>query len=387
MRAPVGWTGGGACSCEAEPNRSVSRVGVLAALLALLLVGIFGYQNNILEQRFAQTQARVDSITNQLGAHQRETLTYEELGGVRGQLEDALDSTLRRVAGLEARSQAAIHVIVGASPSIVFLQGAYGFDDANTGRPLRHLLGSDGEPVWTPTGPAMTLEGSGPVAERQFTGTAFVATANRLLVTNRHVALPWEEDESIQSLASRGLRPVMRRMVGYLPGAAEPIDVEFVSASDEADVAVLRSADIPPDLPYLELRRSPPQPGETVIVMGYPTGIHALLARAGGRLVDDLEESGDVDFWRVGRELSTRRHIKPLASGGIVGQVTDAAVVYDAATAAGGSGGPVLGLDGRVLAINAAILRNFNGSNLGVPIEPALRLLNGLLRQNGRVQS
>ena len=67
--------------------------------------------------------------------------------------------------------------------------------------------------------------------------------------------------------------------------------------------------------------------------------------------------------------------------------MTDAAVVYDAATAAGGSGGPVLGLDGRVLAINAAILRNFNGSNLGVPIEPALRLLNGLLRQNGRVQS
>ena len=65
----------------------------------------------------------------------------------------------------------------------------------------------------------------------------------------------------------------------------------------------------------------------------------------------------------------------PLASRGIVGQVTSASVVYDAETTSGGSGGPVLTLEGRVVAINTAILPEFGGSNLGVPAADALILL------------
>ncbi len=50
-------------------------------------------------------------------------------------------------------------------------------------------------------------------------------------------------------------------------------------------------------------------------------------------------------------------------------------MVYDAETSSGGSGGPVLGLDGEVKAVNAAILIDFDGSNLGVPAVEARRLL------------
>ena len=57
------------------------------------------------------------------------------------------------------------------------------------------------------------------------------------------------------------------------------------------------------------------------------------------------------------------------------GQITAASVVYDADTTHGGSGGPVISLDGAVVAINAAILTDFAGSNLGVPAAEALRLL------------
>ena len=49
--------------------------------------------------------------------------------------------------------------------------------------------------------------------------------------------------------------------------------------------------------------------------------------------------------------------------------------MYDAGTTHGGSGGPVLGLDGRVYAVNAAILPDFEGSNLGVPASEAHLLL------------
>ena len=55
--------------------------------------------------------------------------------------------------------------------------------------------------------------------------------------------------------------------------------------------------------------------------------------------------------------------------------MTSAAVVYDADTTSGGSGGPVVNLDGEVIAVNMAILPEFGGSNLGVPIDKARELL------------
>ena len=94
--------------------------------------------------------------------------------------------------------------------------------------------------------------------------------------------------------------------------------------------------------------------------MPAPSGTAPLEARKKSRLAQILAEGG---------------HIAPLATRGIVGQITAASVVYDADTTHGGSGGPVISLDGAVVAINAAILTDFAGSNLGVPAAEALRLL------------
>ena len=54
---------------------------------------------------------------------------------------------------------------------------------------------------------------------------------------------------------------------------------------------------------------------------------------------------------------------------------TVTSVAYDAETTRGGSGGPVLSLDGEVVAVTFAILAEFGGSNLGVPTEEVRRLL------------
>ena len=77
----------------------------------------------------------------------------------------------------------------------------------------------------------------------------------------------------------------------------------------------------------------------------------------------------------VAARLSEEQFIQPLASRGIIGQVTRATVVYDAETTHGGSGGPVLDINGNVIAVNAAIIPEYGGSNLGVPAEYARRLL------------
>ena len=110
-------------------------------------------------------------------------------------------------------------------------------------------------------------------------------------------------------------------------------------------------------------------------MLGYPTGIRAMIARSQREIVPLLEARGEVDFWEVARILADGGHIAPLATRGIVGQITTTSVVYDANTTHGGSGGPVISLDGAVVAINAAILTDFAGSNLGVPAAEALRLL------------
>jgi S1-C subfamily serine protease len=94
-----------------------------------------------------------------------------------------------------------------------------------------------------------------------------------------------------------------------------------------------------------------------------------------------------ADFWSVTASLSKGGLIAPLASRGIVGQVTNAAVVYDAETTQGGSGGPVLDLTGEVVAVNAAILPEFGGSNIGVPVSAARELLDGAGKIQARLAS
>jgi len=162
------------------------------------------------------------------------------------------------------------------------------------------------------------------------------------LITNRHVVLPWEYDEAAKMVMAQGLMPVMRRLQGYLPGIPEAFEVRLVVASDVADLAVLECGAITGTVDTLPLSDRPPDSGDEVIVLGYPTGIRALLARADEAFMLELSRNQDLDFWAVAALLARKGHIAPLASRGIVAQVVPTAIVYDAETTRGGSGGPVL---------------------------------------------
>ena len=86
--------------------------------------------------------------------------------------------------------------------------------------------------------------------------------------------------------------------------------------------------------------------------------------------------SGEVKRRELGAPpLAEQGFVQPLASRGIVAQVNSGAVIYDAETTSGGSGGPVLDDRGRVIAVNAAILPEFGGSNIGVPVTLLHQLL------------
>ena len=74
-------------------------------------------------------------------------------------------------------------------------------------------------------------------------------------------------------------------------------------------------------------------------------------------------------------ELAKRDAISPVITQGALNEVKERRLVYDAETTSGGSGGPVFGPDGTVIGINFAMTPDFDGSNFGVPILFAKKLL------------
>jgi S1-C subfamily serine protease len=345
---------------------------VIALMLVLVMMGALTWRNIRLERRLAEERTRVEGLVELLESGESGTFSAADVAEAREALEDRLSDAVARVEALESRLESRERVISAATRSVVFLQGAYGFIDADSGKPLRYVV-SDIPPQFLDE--PFTLEGEGGIVEVYYTGTGFVATEDGLLLTNRHVALPWEFDPTAQLVMQQGYTPVMRRFRGYLPEEAEPFDVEHVVSSDVADLAVMRCALTERRIPGLDLAASSPRPGEEVVVLGYPTGMHALVARAEPAFVEALLAGGELDFWQLAEALAAGGHIAPLATVGVVGQVTSGSVVYDAETTHGGSGGPVLDLEGEVIAVNAAVVPEFTGSNLGVPAGHAARLL------------
>ena len=303
-------------------------------------------------------------------------LTPEDLNTLRDQIDETLAANIGRLEVLEQSRKASARAIAAATPSVMFLQGSYAFREASTGRFLRYVAGPDGRPVADVRGnPGLTLEGEGPIAQKRYTGTGFLLARGGKVVTNRHIALPWESDANLTVFGGRGLQPEFIRFVAYLPGRVEALPVELVQASDDADVAVLAFTGASPQVPGLALSSIKLASGDNVIVMGYPTGLRAMLAQAGRTFVMKLREAGETDFWKVAERLSENSFIQPLASQGIVAKVTAATIVYDADTAKGGSGGPVMDSNGLVVGVNAAILPEYGGSNIGVPLQKLQQLL------------
>ena len=353
------------------------RFSVLAVLLAAGgTVGLVLYRTTQLERQLTAERGRAAGLAELLARQRDVPATAEQLGRVLEEIQSGMSETVRRVRALEDQGASARLVIAAATRSTVFVQAAWGFVDPKTGEPLRILVGPNGAPVLGPNGePVLTTDEGAPVMESLFTGTAFVVGDEGLLLSNRHIAQPWLFDEAARRVAADGWVPAMRRMVAYVPGMPDSIPLELVAVSDSADLALFRSTGPVRSLPTLPLARSPAQPGEDVIVLGYPLGIRALMARADAAFIAELRRSGSVDFWTLGARLARTGQISPLASQGIVSQVNHEAVVYDAETTSGGSGGPVLSMRGEVLAVTSAILPEFSGSNLGVPVARARVLL------------
>jgi S1-C subfamily serine protease len=266
---------------------------------------------------------------------------------------------------------------------VSLISGSYYYVEAGTGRPLRHTEAqiSEGGATAQSGGEAaeLTFEGKGTIAEYEFVGTGFYVGGG-FVVTNRHIVQPWLADDQAQSLGNsvRG-QPRLRKLNAYFPEHTQAIPLKFKQASGRDDLAVclLDIKEFPENIPMLplEVDKTAVEVGKNVVMMGYPSGPDRLLA-----LLDDAE-SRDIQA-RYGGSLDAMlgylagsRRLQPQTTQGSITDVEVRRIAYDARTAEGGSGAPVFGPTGRVIGVNFAVFTGGQASNLAVPIQYGIALL------------
>lgn len=299
-------------------------------------------------------------------------------GADTGSLQKQLKDTEDRLKLLENEGKIAETVVRDYGPSVCLLHVVVEFLDQASGKPIRVVVDSQGKPQVDKNGMVqLDTEGTGPPLRADIFGTGFLATHEGALLTNHHVAEPWWKNDDMQQLIAHGASAYVRTYEAYFPGRTQGIPAKLDRIATDADVATLKLESPPPDTAVLNLdgRRSASVTGDPVVLMGYPTGIEGILARAGSDVAQKIA-GGSQDVDQIMAQLAEQKLIRPTTTQGHIGDILNNEIVYDAATTSGGSGGPLFNRDGKVIGINFAILNGFGGSNLAVPARYARTLLN-----------
>ena len=207
-----------------------------------------------------------------------------------------------------------------------------------------------------------------PALRARSAGTGFLV-GEGLVATNRHVAEPWYGDPESEALIRRGASTTLESLEVLFPGSRTPVKLFPASVSKTSDLAILRTenSDVVRSLSVLPLAKATISPGQLVTVIGYPMGIAGMVAKSPTGVYERLAyRQNEIG---VPSELAALSLIRPSVTYGHLGDVIDDKLVYDAPTAHGGSGGPVLNASGEVIGVNFAYLDGFSGATLGVSIE------------------
>ncbi len=293
-------------------------------------------------------------------------------------LKTQLQETQNRLNRLENEGRVAQTIVHTYGPSVCLLHVVVEFRDKDSGQVIRISTDATGKPRVDDKGMvSLETDGTGPPLQLDVFGTGFLVARDGRVLTNHHVAEPWWGDEALKQLLDRGAAAFVSSYTAYFPGTSQGIAAKLDRVSSHADLATLRlQTPAPPHTALLELddRIEASVTGDPVVLIGYPTGIEGILARAGSDITRKVAENAH-SVTQIVSQLAAQRLIRPTTTQGHIGDVLKDKIVYDAATTSGGSGGPLFNRNGKVIGVNFAILNDFGGSNLAVPVRYADELV------------
>jgi S1-C subfamily serine protease len=293
-------------------------------------------------------------------------------------LKKQLQETQNRLDRLENEGRVAETIVHTYGPSVCLLHVVVEFRDKDSGQLIRISTDATGKPLVDDKGMvSLETEGTGPPLQLDVFGTGFLVARDGRLLTNHHVVEPWWGNEELKQLLDKGATAFASSYTAYFPGTSQGIAAKLDRISPHADLAVLKlRTPAPPHTTLLELddRSEATVTGDPVVLIGYPTGIEGILARAGSDVTRKVAENAH-EVTQIVSQMASQHLIRPTTTQGHIGDVLKDKIVYDAATTSGGSGGPLFNRNGKVIGVNFAILHDFGGSNLAVPVRCADELL------------
>ena len=356
---------------------------LLKAEVARLNGGIL--QEGELLRRTEQARASL-TASDTSGARESLKAQTEEIrkkmaadGDTQGEtLKRQLQEAQNRLNRLENVGRVAESIVHTYGPGVCLLHVVVEFRDKESGQLIRIATDAAGKPRVDDKGMvSLETDVTGLPLQLDVFGTGFLVASDGRLLTNHHVAEPWLGDMELKKILDLGAAAFVASYTAYFPGTSHGIAAKVDRISLHADLATLKlQTPAPPHTAFLELddRSEASVTGDPVVLIGYPTGIDGILARAGSDITRKVAENAH-EVSQILSQLAARNLIRPTTTQGHIGDILRDEIVYDAATTSGGSGGPLFNRDGKVIGVNSAILKDFGGSNLAVPVRYADELL------------
>jgi len=239
---------------------------------------------------------------------------------------------------MKGRSRKRLYIATGQG--VLAATWWWSFWTRTSGKPIQLAVDALGKPQVDDKGMVRLEAGeTGPHLQIDVFGTGFLVRRDGRVLTNHHVAEPWWNNDELKELLDHGRRRMCFPTRHISLGARGDIG-EAGQGVAKADVATLKPGWAEPaNAALLELdeRNEASVSGEPVVLIGYPTGIEGILARAGSDVTQKIADSTQ-NVNQIMSQLAAQKLIRPTTTQGHIGDVLQDKIVLRRGDHFGGIG-------------------------------------------------